>query len=113
MMFRRFLRPVARALRVTSVLVFAFVLLVLALPEGRAMGVFSRLVLFSEVHGAVLNEGKPVAGAEIVRRVAWSGDEVENRTQQTVAGKDGAFMFRRSPCAQNVPSQLDQHTSKR
>lgn len=59
------------------------------------MDVFSRLVLFSEVHGAVLNEGKPVAGAEIVQKVVWSDDEAKNRMQQTVTGKDGAFAFPR------------------
>lgn len=84
---------VPAALRVTSVLVFAFALFVLASPEGKAMGVFSRLVLFSDVHGTVLNEGKPVVGAEIVQKVVWSDDETKNRTQQTVTGKDGAFAF--------------------
>lgn len=57
------------------------------------MGVFSRLVLFSEVHGTVLNEGKQVVGAEIVQRMVWSDDDTKNRTHQTVTGKDGAFTF--------------------
>lgn len=93
MMSRCFLIPVGQASRTLLAFLFAFVLFVLALPEGRAMGVFSRLVLFSQVQGIVLNEGKPVVGAELVQKVVWSDDEVENRTQQMVTGKDGAFMF--------------------
>ncbi|WP_259675329.1 DUF4198 domain-containing protein [Burkholderia pseudomallei] len=64
-----------------------------ALQEGWAMGVFSRLVLFSEVHGTVLKEGKPVAGAELVQKVVWSDDEDKNPTQHTLTDRNGAFGF--------------------
>lgn len=57
------------------------------------MGVFSRLVLFSEVHGTVLKEGKPVAGAELVQTVVWSDDEDKNPTQHTATDRNGAFEF--------------------
>jgi hypothetical protein len=36
------------------------------------MGLSSRLVLFSEVHGIVLKDGRPVQGAELARQVVWS-----------------------------------------
>jgi hypothetical protein len=57
------------------------------------MGIFDRLVLFSEVHGTVLRAGKPVAGAELVQKVVWSDDAAQNPTQHTVTDKDGAFTF--------------------
>ncbi|MBF3411148.1 hypothetical protein ISF94_12910 [Burkholderia pseudomallei] len=57
------------------------------------MGVFSRLVLFSEVHGTVLKEGKPVAGAELVQKAVWSDDEDKNPTQRTMTDKNGTFGF--------------------
>ncbi|KVV34814.1 hypothetical protein WK81_29825 [Burkholderia ubonensis] len=57
------------------------------------MGMFSRLVLFSEVHGTVLKEGKPVAGAELLQKVVWSDDENKNPTRHTSTDKNGAFGF--------------------
>lgn len=57
------------------------------------MGVFSRLVLFSEVHGTVLKKGKPVAGAELFQKVVWSDDEDKNRMQHAVTDSNGAFGF--------------------
>ncbi|RKP52880.1 carboxypeptidase-like regulatory domain-containing protein [Trinickia fusca] len=57
------------------------------------MGVFSRLVLFSEVHGTVLKDGRPVEGAELIQKVVWSDNEKKNPTQQTVTDKSGAFRF--------------------
>lgn len=64
-----------------------------ALQEGWAMGVFSRLVLFSEVHGTVLKEGQPVAGAELLQKVVWSDEEEKNRTQHMVTDSNGVFGF--------------------
>lgn len=72
------------ALHSAGALLFAVAAFLSALPEGWAMGVFSRLVLFSEVHGTVLKEGKPVAGAELVQKVVWSDDEDKNPTQHTI-----------------------------
>lgn len=81
------------ALRSAGTLLLALAGFLGALPEGWAMGVFSRLVLFSEVHGVVLKEGKPVAGAELVQKVVWSDDESKNRTQNTATDRNGAFEF--------------------
>jgi hypothetical protein len=68
-------------------------LLVSDIPEGSAMGTFDRLVLFSEVHGTVLEDGKPVAGAELVQKVVWSDNENEIPPQRTMTDKAGAFSF--------------------
>lgn len=57
------------------------------------MGVFSRIVLFSEVRGTVLKEGKPVAGAELIQKVVWSDNDDKNLTQHAVTDKSGAFGF--------------------
>ncbi|MFG6935609.1 DUF6795 domain-containing protein [Burkholderia pseudomallei] len=55
------------------------------------MGAFDRLVLFSEVHGTVLKDGKPVAGAELVQKVVWSDDVNEIPPQSTMTDEAGAF----------------------
>lgn len=73
------------------------------------MGVFDRLVLFSEVHGTVLKDGKPVAGAELVQKVVWSDDENEIRPQRAVTDGAGAFSFpaitRRAGLLRLIPAQ--------
>jgi hypothetical protein len=81
------------ALRVTAAGLLTFALFVSDIPEGSAMGIFDRLVLFSEVHGTVLKDGKPVAGAEIVQKVVWSDDENEIAPQRAMTDKAGAFSF--------------------
>jgi hypothetical protein len=81
------------ALRATAAGLLAFALFVSDIPEGSAMGLFDRLVLFSEVHGTVLKDGKPVAGAELVQKVVWSDDENEIPSQHTVTDEAGAFSF--------------------
>ncbi|CAJ3719494.1 Uncharacterised protein [Burkholderia pseudomallei] len=92
----------------------AAVLLALAVflsgvPVGWAMGAFDRLVLFSEVHGTVLKDGKPVAGAELVQKVVWSDDENEIPPQRAVADETGAFSFpaitRRAGLLRLIPAQ--------
>jgi hypothetical protein len=70
-----------------------FALFVSDIPEGSAMGIFDRLVLFSEVHGTVLKNGKPVAGAELVQKVVWSDNENEIAPQRTMTDQAGAFSF--------------------
>ncbi|MEX3957552.1 DUF6795 domain-containing protein [Trinickia sp. EG282A] len=57
------------------------------------MGVFDRLVLFSEVHGTVLMDGKPVQGAELVEQVIWSENENEIPPQRCTTDARGAFRF--------------------
>jgi hypothetical protein len=70
-----------------------FALFVSDIPEGLAMGIFDRLVLFSEVHGTVLKDGKPVSGIELVQRVVWSDNENEIPLQRTVTDEAGTFSF--------------------
>jgi hypothetical protein len=73
------------------------------------MGVFDRLVLFSEVRGTVLMDGEPVKGAELVQKVIWSENENEIPPQSCVTDASGAFWFpaieRRPGLRRLVPSQ--------
>lgn len=57
------------------------------------MGLSSRLVLFSDVHGTVLNHGKPVSGAELVQEVVWSDDKNDVPPKHTHTDADGRFHF--------------------
>lgn len=57
------------------------------------MGALDRLVLFSEVHGTVLKEGKPVAGAELTQTVVWSDNKDEIPSRHAVTDANGAFSF--------------------
>lgn len=57
------------------------------------MGVFDRVVLFSEVHGTVLRNGHPVEGAELIQKVLWSENEDKNPVQHAVTDENGAFWF--------------------
>jgi hypothetical protein len=65
----------------------------LLLMEGCGMGVPSRWVLFSEVHGKVLVNGEPVAGAEIIETAKISTDTAKNPTQRTTTNAQGIFHF--------------------
>ena len=73
------------------------------------MGVFDRVVLFSEVHGTVLKDGKPVQGAELMQTVVWSENENEIPPQRTVTDEKGAFRFpaieRKAGLRRMIPSQ--------
>ncbi|WP_028225395.1 carboxypeptidase-like regulatory domain-containing protein [Paraburkholderia ferrariae] len=73
------------------------------------MGLFDPLVLFSEVHGTVLKDGKPVAGAEVVQKVVWSDNEDEIPSQRAITDPGGAFSFpaveRRSVLLHLLPHQ--------
>ncbi len=57
------------------------------------MGLSSRLVLFSEVHGTVLNHGKPVQGAELVQEVVWSDNKHDVPPKQASTDAAGRFFF--------------------
>jgi len=89
--------------------VWLIVVLVLlsGLSEAHAMGVFDPLVLFSEVHGTVLNNGKPVEGAELVQKVVWSDND--NLDQHALSDRSGAFRFspieRRAGLLRLIPAQ--------
>lgn len=82
-----------RALRAMAAGLLAFAVFVSGVPEGWTMGAFDRLVLFSEVHGTVLKDGKPVAGAELIQKVVWSENEDKNPVQHAMTDAKGAFWF--------------------
>lgn len=55
--------------------------------QGTAM---AKMVIFSAVQGRVLDNGKPVAGAQIEREFKWAWKD-ETGTDATTTGADGAF----------------------
>ncbi|MEE4378319.1 MAG: DUF6795 domain-containing protein [Candidatus Competibacteraceae bacterium] len=58
------------------------------------MGLFSELVLFSDVEGVVLKDGVPVEGAEIVQEITYQEPgKIPSRTVKTTA--DGRFALAR------------------
>lgn len=59
--------------------------------EGYAMGGLSK-VMFSEVRGVVLQNGKPVAGARVVRSYSWAWNDAKKKEEVTT-GVDGRFQF--------------------
>lgn len=73
------------------------------------MGVFDRLVLFSEVHGTVLKHGQPVEGARLTQTVVWSDNKDEIPAQQAVTDAKGGFSFpaieRKAGVLRMVPHQ--------
>jgi hypothetical protein len=79
-------RSLARGMAIAAVLL-------LGLSGGCAMGASSRLVLFSEVHGTVLKDGVPLAGAEIRQEVVWSDNKDEIPARETASDGNGRFSF--------------------
>lgn len=67
------------------------------------MGLSSPLVLFSEVHGTVTREGKPVAGAELVQEVVWSDNKNDVPAAHTHSDAAGRFHF---PAVMHRPGVL-------
>ncbi|MCF6252524.1 MAG: DUF4198 domain-containing protein [Methylococcaceae bacterium] len=53
------------------------------------MSFFVKQVLFSEVNGVVLNQGKPLAGVEVTRK--YTDEDSHEETVKT--NKDGRFHF--------------------
>ena len=100
-------RVMSRSLWKTLLIVLVFSLS--GLSEGCAMGAFDRLVLFSEVHGTVLKDGKPVEGAELIEKVVWSDNENEIPPQRVVTDAKGAFSFptieRKAGLLRLIPAQ--------
>lgn len=94
---------------VSKMMLIVAVFLLSGLSEGCAMGAFDRLVLFSEVHGTVLKEGKPVEGAELIEKVVWSDNENEIPPQRAVTDAKGAFAFpaieRKAGLLRLIPAQ--------
>jgi hypothetical protein len=87
---QRFSHPAKWGLATTLVVA---AVLVFSLSEGNAMGLLTRLVLFSEVHGTVLKDGVPVEGAEISQEVVWSDNKDEVPPRHTLSDKGGRFSF--------------------
>lgn len=77
--------------------------------EALAMGVFDRVVLFSEVHGRVLKDGEPVAGAEVMQKVVWSDNENDIARQRSITDQMGTFSFpaieRKAGLLRLIPAQ--------
>jgi|SRR5581483_4197512 len=100
-------RVMSRSLWKTLLIVLVFSLS--GLSEGYAMGAFDRLILFSEVHGTVLKDGKPVEGAELIEKVVWSDNENEIPPQRAVTDAKGAFSFpaieRKAGLLRLIPAQ--------
>lgn len=92
-----------------KVLLIVLVFSLSGLSEGCAMGAFDRLVLFSEVHGTVLKDGKPVEGAELIEKVVWSDNENEIPPQRAVTDAKGVFSFpaieRKAGLLRLIPAQ--------
>lgn len=89
-----------------AVLFFAAALgLLLALAQGTAM---AKLVSFSAIKGRVLMDGKPAAGAVVVRQFNW-GWKDEDGTDQATTDATGAFALpaieRRSLTASLLPHE--------
>lgn len=95
---RRRLLPRTGTLAVATLFLLAFIL-----SEGCAMGLSSPLVLFSEVHGTVLSDGKPVQGAELVQEVVWSDNKNDVPPAHTQSDAQGRFHF---PAVEHRPGLL-------
>jgi hypothetical protein len=69
----------------------SFLLILLYSTKGVSMSFFSGtdVVLFSPMEGKMTFEGKPAAGAKIVRTIIWKGDEGE--TDIFYTSEDGTF----------------------
>lgn len=82
------------ALRVVHVMGAVLLMcLVFSFSEGCAMGLSSRLVLFSEVHGTVLKDGMPVQGATVIQEVVWSDNKNDVPPTTVSSAVDGRFSF--------------------
>lgn len=57
------------------------------------MGLSDPLILFSSLHGTILQDGKPVSGAELVQQVTWSDDKDEIPTARARSDAHGRFHF--------------------
>jgi hypothetical protein len=62
-----------------------------AFSEGSAMGLFTRLVLFSPVHGVVLKNGVPVENAVVRQEVSFFDEKIP--PQRVSSDASGKFSF--------------------
>ncbi len=58
-----------------SSLALAFTLLLFYSIPGSAMSMFKPMIMFSEVRGTVVENGKPVEGAQVVQQYQWSWND--------------------------------------
>ena len=81
-----------RTLKKIPVIVISTILLMSYITQVNAMGFldFMKVYIFSEVDGIVLMEGKPVAGAKVVRTADYK-DKVH--TDTVVTDESGRFHF--------------------
>lgn len=86
---------ISRCRSALTIYVFFFFTIVLFSTKGVAMSMFSaneeEVVLFSPIEGKVTFEGKPAAGAKIVRWVKWKDEKGE--ADEMLLGADGEFSF--------------------
>jgi hypothetical protein len=75
----------------TALLCCALIVLCISMTEVNAMGRFTR-VLFSEVHGTVLKDGKPLIGVTVRRAFNWRWGKVSGK-DQTITNRAGQFQF--------------------
>lgn len=67
-------------------------LVLFGLISGSQMAFARTLTLFSDVSGSVIQNGKPVAGAEIERRYHWHWKD-QQTSETTVTDAQGRFQF--------------------
>jgi hypothetical protein len=75
----------------TASLCCALIILCFSMTEANAMGRFTR-VLFSEVHGTVLKNGKPLSGVTVRRAFNWRWGK-ERGKDQAITNGAGQFQF--------------------
>lgn len=80
-----------RVVRVVGAVIF--LCMVFSFSQGCAMGLSRRLVLFFEVHGTVLKDGKPVQGAAVIQEVVWSDNKGDVPPTTVSSAVDGHFSF--------------------
>lgn len=89
---------------------FLFVTLIAITTIGFAMGFFdfAKVCLYSEVSGVVTLNGKPVAGAEVIRKAWWPDEKLHTDTITTDAQGKFHFapMYVFSLLSQYVPAEV-------
>jgi hypothetical protein len=50
-------------------------------------------VIFSPMHGLLMQEGKPLAHSKIIRRLRWNGSDEEGLLEEFVTDEQGKFLL--------------------
>jgi hypothetical protein len=86
---------ISRCQSALAIYVFFFFTILLFSTKGVAMSMFSaneeEVVLFSPIEGKVTFEGKPAAGAKIIRSIKWKDQKEEE--DSVVSNERGEFEF--------------------